>query len=247
VYINVKAESTSVSVDIFYRKLQSDIIERIYAMIDTLHEHRHASSLSLWREGMLDFTALRERKISYKDLCADLSVDDLHRLTDEMVDIIKALVTPAQDDDVVFQPVDPLAHDEFAATAEELTMPWTLGHVIVHTTASAEEAAARASSLARGVEVKDRSRYEVPWQSVATVEQLRQRLEESRRMRHAFLNAWPDIPNLELTFTADYPNAKPRNAVMMFVGGLAHEDAHLNQITEILRQATEPREEERRV
>ena len=193
---------------------------------------------------MLDFAALREKKISFKDLCAGLTVDDLHRLTDEMVDTMLTQLAAAQDADVTFPPVDPLAHDDYAATAEEFSLPWMLGHVIVHTTASAEEAAARASRLARSVEVKERSRYEVPWQTVNTVEQLRHRLEESRRMRHAFLQAWPDSPNLELTYTADYPNARPRNAVMMFVAGLAHDDAHLEQIAEVLRQASVAREEE---
>jgi hypothetical protein len=193
---------------------------------------------------MLDFAALRGKKISFKDLCMGLTVDDLHRLTDEMVDHLLVLIASARDDDVTFQPIDPQAYDEYACNAEEVTLPWTLGHVILHTTASAEEAAARASSLARGVEVKERSRYEVPWQSVSTVEQLRQRLGESRRMRHAFLNTWPDSPNLELAFTANHPNAKPRNAVVMFVSGLAHDDAHLEQISEILRQAAAAREEE---
>lgn len=193
---------------------------------------------------MLDFAALREKKISFGDLCMGLTIEDLGHLTDEMVDTMLNLVARARDGDVTFQPVDPLAHDEYAATPEEFSMPWTLGHIIVHTTASAEEAAARASSLARGVEIKERSRCEVPWQTVTTVAQLRQRLEESRRMRHAFLHAWPDKPNLELTYTADYPNAKPRNAVMMFVAGIAHDDAHLEQIAEVLRQAAVAREEE---
>jgi len=193
---------------------------------------------------MLDFAALRGKKISFKDLCAGLTVDDLKRLTDEMVDTMLTLITNAQDADVAFQPIDPLAHDEYAATTEEFTLPWTLGHVIVHTTASAEEAAARASSLARGVEIKERSRFEVPWQMVITLDQVRHRLEESRRMRQAFLQTWPDPPNLKVTFTADHPNAKPRNAVEMFVAGLAHDDAHLGQISEILRQAAAAREGE---
>lgn len=186
---------------------------------------------------MLEFAALREKKKSLKELCAGLMVADLHRLTDEMVDAMLDLLATAQDADVTFQPVDPLAQDEYAATTEEYALAWTLGHVIVHTTASAEEAAARASSLARGVEIKERSRCEVPWQTIASVEQLRDRLEESRRMRHAFLHAWPDSPHLEVTFTADHPNAKPRNAIEMFVGGLLHDHAHLGQIADILQQA----------
>jgi hypothetical protein len=45
----------------------------------------------------------------------------------------------------------------------ELALPWTLGHVIVHITASAEESAFLAAELARGVHRRTgRSRFEVP-------------------------------------------------------------------------------------
>jgi hypothetical protein len=58
----------------------------------------------------------------------------------------------------------------------------TLAHVIVHTTASAEESRLSGGRDARGVPNHGRSRYEVPWQSVTTIDQCRHRLEESRRM-----------------------------------------------------------------
>jgi hypothetical protein len=119
-----------------------------------------------------------------------------------------------------------------------------LGHVIVHVTASAEEAAYQAVELARGVRYRRlRSRYEVPWQTVTTIEQCRQRLEESRRMRLASLDMWPDKPFLANTYklqigpavvTEGYPQA---NCVVRFLLGLMHEDEHLDQITEIVRQA----------
>lgn len=186
---------------------------------------------------MLDFTPVREKKMSFEALCADLKVEDLHRLTDEMVDTMLALIAGAHDEAVTFEPQDPHAHDIYAADASEAALPWTLGHVIVHATASSEEAAAHAVTLARGVAVVGRSRYETPWQQVTTLAQLQQRLEESRRMRHAFLNAWPDQPDLENTYTANYPGARPRNAIQAFVSGLAHDDAHLGQIAEIMRQS----------
>lgn len=186
---------------------------------------------------MLDFAALRQKRITFEQLCAGLTVADLHRLTDEMIDTQLDLIRDARDNDLLFLPSDPQAADEYAADSSEANLPWTLGHVIVHATASSEEYAAQASSLARGVPTTGRSRREVPWQTVTTIAEVRQRLEESRRMRHAFLDTWPNQPDLTNTYVADYPNAKPRNAIQRFVSGLVHDYDHLEQITEILRQA----------
>lgn len=186
---------------------------------------------------MLDFTPVRKKQMTMMQLTARLTAADLHTLTDEMVDTMLALVADATDADVVFAPEDPQAKDNAAATPDEVNMPWTLGHVIVHTTASAEEAAFLAAELARGVELHGRSRSEVHWTTVQTVAQCRRRLEESRRMRHALLNVWPDEPHLELLYTPASPGAAPLNAIARFAGGLSHDDAHLGQIAEIMRQA----------
>ena len=186
---------------------------------------------------MLDFNAVREKRARLGELTAHLSLSDLHALTDEMVNDMLAILEDAQDPDVTFPPADPAADDRFAANPDEVSIAWTLGHVVVHATASSEEAGALASQLARGLEIKDRSRYEVPWSEVSTVAQLRQRLEESRRMRHAFLETWPDSPHYEMLFTASYPGAEPVNAIGRFVFGLYHDSSHLEQMREILRQA----------
>jgi len=186
---------------------------------------------------MLDFTPVRQKEMTMMQLTAGLTPADLHRLTDEMVDTMLNLIADATDADVVFVPDDPQAKDEAAATFEEVNMPWTLGHVIVHTTASAEEYAFIAAELARGVEWHGRSRYETHWQTIHTAAQCRQRLEESRRMRHALLNAWPDEPHLEVLYTPNVAGAQTYNALARFVGGLSHDDSHLGQIAEIVRQA----------
>jgi len=191
---------------------------------------------------MLDFTPVRNKEITLAELCQGLTVPDLHRLTDEMVDTQLALIAASTDGDVVFVPDDPEAHDTFASVEAEVNLAWTLGHVIVHTTASSEESAAIAANLARGVAVENRMRYETPWESVTTVSQLHQRLEESRRMRHAFLDAWPDRPDLENTYIPYPAKPKPRNAVMQFVSGLSHDDSHLGQIKNILQQAQAARQ-----
>src|SRR5574337_1432494 len=118
---------------------------------------------------MLDFTPVRQKQITMAQLAEGLSRDDLRRLTNEMVDTMQALIADCLDADAVFAPADPKAHDDAAATDAEVNMPWTLGHVIVHTTASAEESAFLAAELARGVKWHGRSRSEVHWLTVTTI------------------------------------------------------------------------------
>lgn len=140
---------------------------------------------------MLDFASVRNKQKTMAQLADGLTLDDLRRLTDEMVDTIHNLIADCVDADVIFGPDDPMAKDDAAATDDEVNLAWTLGHVIVHTTASAEESAALAAELARGVAWHGRSRSEVPWQEVTTIRQCRERLKESRRMRLASLEMWP--------------------------------------------------------
>jgi hypothetical protein len=147
-----------------------------------------------------------------------------------------ALIGCCTDEDVTFVPEDPGAHDHYALVEDEVEMPWTLGHVIVHTTASAEESASLAAELARGVEFHGRSRYEVPWRTVHTIEQCRQRLEESRRIRLASLEMWPDSPHLENTYTPSKATGRI-GPIERFLLGLVHDSNHLGQIEEIVRQA----------
>ncbi len=191
---------------------------------------------------MLDFKAVREGKITLDKLVADLSKADLQDLTNEMVDEVLGLIAECEDKDVTSEPVDPKAHDPYAASEEEIKLAWNLGHVIVHITASSEESAALAAELARGVEFHGRSRYEIPWQEMTTITQCRQRLEESRRMRLASLEMWPDKPHLEDTYQA-WTNGPEVNAVGRFVLGLMHAESHLGQIKDIIRQAHADRQE----
>lgn len=185
---------------------------------------------------MLDFTSVNAKTITMAELCAGLTVTDLRALTNEMVDTMLALIADCTDADVVFQPIDPAANDPFAANADEANLAWTLGHVIVHSTASAEESAFLAAEMARGVENHGRSRYETPWEAVTTIAQCRQRLEESRRMRLASLDMWPDAPHFEVIYSP-WRSAGEINCVARFVLGLRHDNDHLEQIADIVRQA----------
>ena len=60
------------------------------------------------------------------------------------------------------------------------------------------------------------------------------RLEESGRIRLAYLDAWPDEPHFEMTHS---PYKSPQNCVSRVAAGLFHDDSHLEQIAEIVRQA----------
>jgi len=188
---------------------------------------------------MLDFTSLRAGDTTMADLTARLRVHDLRDLTNEMIDLQRAAIAESSDADVTFVPSDPAANDTFAPAGSDaavVNLPWTLGHVIVHVTASSEEGAALALTLARGLPVTGRSRYETPWETVMTVAQLVQRLEESRRMRLALLDAWPDQPHLDNTDTP-IPQFGPLNPVARFVLGLFHDQSHIDQTQDIVAQA----------
>jgi hypothetical protein len=158
-----------------------------------------------------------------------------------MVDTVLQLIAGCLDHDVTFEPQDPEAYDPYSTTPEEVHLAWNLGHLIVHITASAEESAALASELARGVPFHGRSRYEVRWQELKTIEGCRQRLEESRRMRLASLEMWPDDPHLDNTCQV-WQDGPQLNAVGRFILGLMHSESHLGQIKDVVGQASAARE-----
>src|SRR5258708_27961407 len=149
---------------------------------------------------MLDFQPVREKKIALQELVKGFTKADLQRELNEMYDEVLRLIADCADAHVTFEPIDEKADDPYAVQGEE-TISWTLGHVIVHLTASMEESASLASELARGVAYHGRSRSEVPWQQARTIEYCRARLAESRRMCLASLEMWPDTPYMENTYT----------------------------------------------
>lgn len=184
---------------------------------------------------MIDFGAVHDGRLELGDLAAGRSVADLAGATRATTAELLRRLEGAADPDVIFVPDDPLAQDTFAEDAAEVGLAWTLGHVIVHLTASAEEAAFLAAELARGVQPHGRSRFEVPWPAMVTIEAGRARLLESERMILASLETWPDEPHLDVVFTT--AKGTTRNAPARFLGGLMHTDAHLDQVANIVRQA----------
>ncbi len=77
-----------------------------------------------------------------------VTTEDLRRFTNAMIDRAQGLLRRCQDVDVTFLPQDPLAHDPGAEPGHEQNAAWTLGHIIVHMTASAEESAAGSPTTA---------------------------------------------------------------------------------------------------
>jgi hypothetical protein len=193
---------------------------------------------------MIDFSLVNQGMLTTPEFVTqlNLTIADLRQFTNESADRMLDLISDCSDADVTFVPSDPNANDTFATNPDDVDLAWTLGHVIAHTTASAEESAYLAVELARGVAYRGgRSRYEVPWHDVTTISQCRGRLEESRRMRLASLDMWPQPPHLENVYIVrdDLP---PYNAFSRFVTGLRHDDAHFEQIEAIVAQARKARE-----
>src|SRR5687767_5725534 len=168
------------------------------------------------------------------------TIADLRNLVNEMVGTIVGLIQGCADQEVTWMPEDPDAYDPVAATPEEIYLPWTLGHVIAHITATWEENATMASELARGVQRGGRSRREVPWRTMTTVEQCLHRLEESRRIRLASLEMWPDQPYLDTTLRPG-EDAEPMNAITFFLLAHRHDQSHLNQISRLIQQSRQAR------
>jgi hypothetical protein len=184
---------------------------------------------------MLDFQPVRDRKSSLQDLVKGLTRDDLRRELNGMYDEVERLISDCTDADVTFVPRDEKADDPYAVNGEQ-ELAWTLGHVIVHLTASMEESASLASELARGVDFHGRSRHETPWREVTTIGQCRARMIESRRMCLASLEMWPEPPHWDTTYVP-FEGALPHTCLSRFASGLKHASDHLDQVAEIVLQA----------
>jgi hypothetical protein len=195
---------------------------------------------------MIDFSPVNNKEIMLIDYVKqeNITIDDLRNYANESIDYLMSLVDGLTDADVVFDPEDPEADDPYAVEGEE-NIGWTFGHLIAHVTASSEEGVAQSSLLARGVSTAERPRYETPWREMKTAADVIQRLEESRRMRNAYLDTWPDTPHLDV-----YRDVSERytarvglmNAPAAFLYGLKHEVGHYDQIKDVREQAIKARQ-----
>jgi hypothetical protein len=199
----------------------------------------------------IDFSPVQPGGIKLIDLARRFTVDDLRAAGSTSVDRLLRFLKDLKDEDVTFIPHDPDAYDKYAPPGEE-HIGWSLAHLVVHVTATTEEGAAYSSILARGIvyPADPRLRYETPWQTVTTQAECVQRLEESRRIRLAYLDTWPDKPFLEVRRQLSPRFIKrmgEMNAPAMFLYGLKHEVGHYEQFREARRQALAAREQQLRV
>ena len=182
---------------------------------------------------MIDFTAVFNGQRKIADLATDVTLADLKAATDAQIDEMVTLVQELRDTEVVFVAADPAA---------EAGIGWNVAHLIAHVTASSEENTAVSSILARGIDYpfEPRLRYETDWTILTTTAGCRQRLEESRRIRQAYLNAWPDQPNLDThrTLPPAFAERVGRlNAMGACLLGLVHEAGQFAQLRDIIAQA----------
>ena len=190
---------------------------------------------------LIDFTPVRDHELTYFKLGQRLTVADLKAATHASLDRILEILGDATDAEMVHQPDDPLADDPGAAPGEE-KIGWSLAHLVAHVTASAEEQAAVSSILARGIPYvrEPRLRWETPWRAFETRAQVLQRIEESRRIRIAYLDAWPDTPHLNVYREVSERFLEkwgPLNAPAAMLYGLNHEDGHTAQFRDVRAQA----------
>lgn len=193
---------------------------------------------------VIDFTPLRERKLKAGEFSSRYTLADIRETAVAGIAFMRELIADLDDADLTFDPVDPEANDPYARAGEE-HIGWSIAHLIVHVTASTEEGAALASVLARGIPYPNdvRLRYETDWRTVTKKSQLEQRLEESLRMRLAFIDSMPDKPLhatvkrsdrfVELFGETDYKAT--------YIFSLMHEYGHHAQMLEVKRQAVEGR------
>ena len=190
---------------------------------------------------LIDFTPAQNGEIKLYDFAQQFNIDDLRAATNASLDTILSIIGDADDAQLTFLPDDPNADDPLAPP-EERYLGWSLAHLVAHVCASSEEAANYSAILAQGIPYPrdPRLRYETDWHILKTRAQVLQRLEESRRMRLAALDGWPDHPHLD-TFrtTSEHGLLKngPSNAKSAFLAGLKHEWSHLDQFRETARQA----------
>lgn len=191
----------------------------------------------------IDFSPVEIGEVTLYEFAQRFSVDDLRSATNSSLNTILEILGDADDAQLTFIPDDPLADDPIAPP-EERYQGWNLAHLVAHVTATSEEWATYSGILARGIVYprEPRLRRETDWHTLKTRDQVIARIAESRRMRLAALESWPNTPYLDVfrdmseNFIA---KRGPVNAKSAFLFGYRHEQGHLEQFREAARQARE--------
>ncbi len=176
---------------------------------------------------LIDFSPVNNNQIILYEFAQQFSVADLRGAVNASIDTLRDILGSADDAQMTFIPNDPLADDAYAPP-EERYLGWSLAHLVTHVTASSEEWAAYSSILARGIAYprEPRLRIETDWHTLTTRAQVLQRLDESQRIRLAYLDTWPDEPRLDVfrdlseNFVNKFGQMNAKSALLF---GLKHE------------------------
>jgi hypothetical protein len=191
---------------------------------------------------VLDYTPIFDGSMKYTAFAGDITPDELRAEIHVLYDAVRDVLSRCTDEQVRYIPYDADAYDQYAEPGHEHD-GWSIGHLVAHITATQEEAAGISSILARGIEVGGRQRYEVAWEELDTVEKALARLEESRRIVLAYLDAWPDTPDYNTLRQFNSEKARAYfgdlNARGNLIMGMAHHAEHLPQFKKVLAQAAE--------
>jgi hypothetical protein len=183
---------------------------------------------------VINFQRVYAKEQSLGDLASQCSTADLGNALNSYVDSTIRIISSVSDEQVVYIPHDPDANDLYATTDAERHVGWSLVHLVMHVMASAEEAAAFSSILARGITIGGRLHSERDWRQVTTCAEMVARLEECRRMCLTYLATWPDPPDLatQRIMPENLSRMKP-NAPISFLAGLMHWHRHLEQFQKV--------------
>src|SRR5258708_23853908 len=141
---------------------------------------------------LINFQPVYNKEKTLGDLASQYSNADLHAALNSYVDFTIQIINSVSDEQALYIPPDPDANDPYATTEAEHHMGWSLVHLVMHVTASAEEAAAFSSILARGIAIGGRLRSERDWRPVAACAAGVARFEQMRRICLPYLRTLPD-------------------------------------------------------
>jgi hypothetical protein len=187
---------------------------------------------------LINFQPIYNGEKSLGDLAGEFSNADLVAALNSYVDFTIEVIESVDDTQVTHIPHDPDADDPYAASDADRHAGWSLVHLVMHVTASAEEAAAFSSILARGIAIGGRLRSEQDWRQVTTCAGTVARLEECRRICLAYLATWPDRPDVTtVRIMPEHLTWMKPNAPVSFLAGLMHWHKHVNQFRTVAEQA----------
>src|SRR5258708_37933433 len=116
---------------------------------------------------LINFQPIYKKEKTLGDLAGQYNNADLREALNSYVDFTIQIINSVSDEQATYIPPDPDANDPYATSEVEHHVGWSLVHLVMHVTASAEEAAAFSSILARGIAIGGRLRNEQDWRQVA--------------------------------------------------------------------------------